>query len=147
MPASTYVGNQILNFYLRGVDIAPAAGVWVSLHTADPGLAGASEVTNGGGGAWPAYVRVDAAQGGAIASGWSASVAKSSQNLKDLLFPAHNGPANVTVTHVGFWDAPAGGNFLFPGVMLDQNNDPTTKTYAPSDEPVIHPNKILVLVN
>lgn len=143
MTASTYVGNQILNFYLRGVDIAPAAGVWVSLHTDDPGLNGANEVSTA---AWPAYARVDAALGGAIATGWSAAVAKASQNLKDLLFAANNGAAPVVVTHVGFWDAPAAGNFLFPGQVLDATNTPTTKTYAPSDEPVIHPNKIAVSV-
>lgn len=71
-----------------------ALGGYVSLHTADPGLTGASEVTGG------AYVRVLAAlPAGANGTGTAPSV--------DI-----NVPAGTTVTHVGVWTAASSGSFI-----------------------------------
>lgn len=129
MPASTYVGNAILNHFLRGVAAAAPARVFVSLHTADPGNAGANEVSTA---SWPAYVRRDAALGGAVASGFSAASGKASENLLELLFPPHNGAAPVTVTHFGLWDAATGGNLLWRGALT------ASKTLNPTDECIMH---------
>lgn len=71
-----------------------ALGAAVSLHTADPGLTGASEVTGG------AYARVAAVlPTGANGTGTAPAV--------DI-----NVPAGVTVTHVGVWTATTGGTFV-----------------------------------
>lgn len=129
MPASTTVGNAILNFYLRGVDITPPLRVYVSLHTADPGGAGANEVLVAN---WPAYVRKDPANGGAIATGFDAAANKATQNALEMLWPANNGAAAVTVTHVGIWDAATGGTFLAGAALL------ASKTIQVSDECVFH---------
>lgn len=129
MPASTYLGNAILNHFLRGVQAAVPARVYVSLHTADPGNAGADEVTVG---AWPAYVRRDAALGGAIATGFAAAADKASENLLELLYPAQDGAAPVTITHFGLWDAAAAGNLLWRGALT------AAKTLNPTDECIIH---------
>ena len=143
MPVSNAVGNAILNCYLRGVNITAPTGVWISLHDADPGITGANEVSTGD---WPSYARLHASQGGAVATGFDAAALKETRNALELLFAAHDGTANVTVTHVGFWDHPTAGNFIIPGQLVDQDDDPITKTFSPSDEPVIHADEILVAV-
>ena len=135
MPASTYLGNALLNSILRGVAFTPPTRVYVSLHTADPGLTGANEVTTA---AWPAYVRKDAAAGGAVATGFSAAAAKSTSNAQELLWPANNGAAPVVVTHFALWDAATGGNCLFADALS------ASKTFQPSDEGVLHANSLTI---
>lgn len=129
MTTSTYAGNAILDLFLRGVAVTPPSQVYISLHTGDPGASGANEVTTS---AWPSYARQNAAQGGAISTGFSAAAAKATSNLKQLLYAANDGAAQVVVTHFGIWDAATGGNFIH-GDLLD-----APKTYFPSDEGVIH---------
>lgn len=137
MPASTYLGNALLNLFLRGVALSPPTRVYVSLHTADPGLTGVNEVTLA---AWPAYTRRDAAVGGAVGTGFSAAAGKQSWNALDLLWAANNGAAPVTVTHFALWDAATGGNCLFADVLS------ASKTYQPSDEGVLHAGALSVSV-
>lgn len=93
MPASTYAANALLNLFLRGVALAAPARVYVSLHTGNPGNTGAAEVTTA---AWPAYARNDAAQGGAVATGFSAAASKATKNALDLLYAPHDGAAPIT---------------------------------------------------
>jgi len=138
MPASTYLGNALLNQFLRGVAATVPSRVYVSLHTANPGDAGSNEVTTV---AWPAYARLDAAQAGAIATGFSAAAAKATASLKELLWAANNGASPVTVTHFGIWDAITGGNLLFYDALT------SSKTYQPSDEGVLHAGALQVQVN
>lgn len=114
MPASTYLGNMLLNSILRGQAFTLPTSVFVSLHTADPTVTGANEVTVG---AWPAYTRIDADLATTIDTGWSVPSSKQSQNAKTLLFAAHNGGGDVTVTHFAIWDAVAGGNMLVYGTL------------------------------
>jgi hypothetical protein len=75
----------------------------VSAHTADPGDTGLNEVTGG------SYARVsitfNAPSAGAIDSSNTPSISI---------------PAGTTVTHVGYWDAPTGGNFLGYTDMTDE---------------------------
>lgn len=137
MPATTYAANAVLNLLLRGVALAPPAQVYMSLHTADPGLTGASEVTAA---AWPAYARQMAAQGGTVDTGFAAAASKQTQNAKLMTFGDNNGNNPVVVTHFAIWDAAAGGNCIFTG----QLDDP--KTYLPSDEAVIRANAMTITV-
>lgn len=78
------------------LDALGAVAVWASLHTADPGTTGASEVTGGS----PAYARKaitwNAASGGA---------------LDNNANPTFDVPAGVTVSHYGLWSAVSGGTF------------------------------------
>jgi hypothetical protein len=112
----------------------------VALHTANPGeSAGDNEVTTG---AWPAYVRMDSAAGGALSAAWSdPSLADGvSKNQNQLLYPVYNGASNLTVTHFSLWDAASGGNFLV-GAALS-----TARTIQPSDVFVIDIEKLTVRV-
>ncbi|MBB3947048.1 hypothetical protein GGQ73_003012 [Rhizobium skierniewicense] len=137
MPASTYAANALLNLFLRGVAFVAPARVYISLHTADPGVAGTSEVTLA---AWPDYVRLDAAQGGAVATGFMAAATKATENLLELLYPAHNGAAPITITHFAIWTAANGGEMIFQGALT------ANKTLNPTDECIIHAGDLDVTV-
>lgn len=76
-----------------------AAATRISLHTADPGTTGASEVTGG------TYARV--------ATTWGAASNGSSVGSQVTL----NVPAGVTVTHWGLWSAATGGTFEYGGAL------------------------------
>lgn len=75
-------------------DAAAARLLYVSLHTANPGSTGASEVTGGS----PAYARKALTFGAAASGAASAS---------EVTFDAPAG----TFTHFGVWSAASGGTF------------------------------------
>lgn len=107
--ASNYTEKNIIDAMLRGVAFPLPTKTFVSLHTANPGETGGNEVTTA---AWPQYVRVEAEQGAAIGTGWSAPADGVSRNAKQLTYPSMNGTADVTVTHFAVYDAVTGGNML-----------------------------------
>lgn len=113
---SNYTETNIVQTTLRGEAFPVPAGVYIALFTADPTDANvtANEVQVA---AWPAYVRRDAADGAAIATGWTAPADGVSSNAKAVTFPANNGAGSVTVTHVGLYDAATGGNLLYHAAL------------------------------
>jgi hypothetical protein len=78
------------------------AGLYVKLHTADPGSAGATAAAAG------STTRVACTQaassGGAIALNGTAPVWT-------------NGGTSETLTHISVWDASTAGNFLYSAVL------------------------------
>lgn len=100
MGISDYYENKILDHMLRGTAFTPPATVYLSLHSADPGETGTSEISGGG------YARQ--------AISWNAPSAGSMTNSADINFT--NMPA-VTVTHVAIWDASTAGNVLWSGAL------------------------------
>lgn len=78
------------------LDALGAVAVYVSLHTADPGTTGTSEVTGGS----PAYARKPVT--------WNAA---SAANLDNNANPAFDIPAGTTLTHFGLWSAATAGTF------------------------------------
>jgi hypothetical protein len=137
MPASTYAANAILNHFLRGVAAVSPARLYVALHTADPGNAGASEVATA---VWPAYTRLDAAQGESVETGFTAAAGKACTNAKELLYAPHNGVAPITVTHFAVWTDPLAGEMVFQGALT------APKTLNPTDECIIHANDLDIAV-
>jgi hypothetical protein len=144
MPASTYAGNKVLDLLLRGVAFSAPARVWASLHTADPLLTGANEVSTG---AWPAYARQDPAGGGAVGNGFTAASGKVTANALNILFPRHNGASPVTVGWVYIWDALTSGNPLLKAQIVTSGGSPTTKTIQPDDELIIYAGELDFLVD
>lgn len=69
---------------------------YVSLHSADPGDTGASEISGGS----PAYARIQGALAAASSSSRALTVGS-----------AHNVPASTTVAYVGLWSAATAGTF------------------------------------
>lgn len=99
MALSTFLRNALLDHYLGGSAYTQPT-VRISLHTADPGITGASEVAGG------SYARKPPT--------FSAAAAGSKASSADIDFTVM--PA-CTVTHVGIWDALSGGNFLQGGAL------------------------------
>lgn len=79
-----------------------AVAVYASLHTADPGATGTSEVSGGS----PAYARK--------AITWNAA---SSSNLDSSNAPVFNVAAGTTVTHFGLWSAVSAGTWYGGGAL------------------------------
>lgn len=88
---------------------AVTSATWISLHTADPGDTGASEV--GGG----SYARVQVNQDGTTSPFWNDAATSSMDNNGAITFPEGGGDANVT--HFGIYDASTAGNFLRGGAL------------------------------
>ena len=78
------------------------AGLFVKLHTADPGPAGATAAAVGS--ATRVAETQAASSGGAIAQNGTAPVWT-------------NGGTTETITHVSVWDAVTAGNFLYSAVL------------------------------
>lgn len=128
---SNYVEEQILNWTLRGAALSARTSVYIALFTGPPGEDGTANEVNPATSPWSNYERQDAADGASIELGWSVpasgAVATVSTNSKAIEFPANNGGASVTVTHVGLFDNAVGGNFLYGGALESQ------KTLNPGD--------------
>ena len=107
---SNYLEDAIIAWCFTGTTF-PAAltTVYVSLHTADPGDTGASEVAGGN------YARIAVAN-----AGWTKTTAgtASATNNADITFPSTGTVTwSGTVTHVGIWSASTAGNFLYGGAL------------------------------
>lgn len=87
------------------LDALGAVAVWASLHTADPGTTGTSEVSGGS----PAYARK--------AITWNAA---SGAGLDNNANPVFDVPAGTTITHFGLWSASSAGTFYGSGDITDE---------------------------
>jgi hypothetical protein len=90
------IANSILDALLRSTAWSEPAAVYGKLHTGDPGAAGTSNAAT-----HTTRVQFDfgAASGGAAT------------NSGDETFSSL--AASETISHLSFWDASSGGNFLF----------------------------------
>lgn len=92
MALSTFAKNE-------AADAVATVAAWASLHSADPGATGASEISGGS----PAYARVavtwDPASGGIVAADTGTPIE----------FDVASG---TTVRYGGLWDAATAGNWI-----------------------------------
>jgi hypothetical protein len=88
------------------------AATYISLHTADPGTTGTSEVTGG------TYARV-ATTWGTVTSG---SVTGSAAVI--------NVPAGTTITYWGLWTASTGPTFYYGGTLTASDTFGSAGTYS-----------------
>lgn len=107
MAKSDTHANAILDAI--GTGTTGFSSTYISLHTADPGDTGASEVTGG------SYARVQVNQDGATQPYWNSAASSSMDNNGAITFPQGGGDANVT--HFGIWDSASTGNFLRGGSL------------------------------
>lgn len=105
--ASNYLESKIIRSIFKGESFPVPTRIDIGLHTSDPGDTGAGEVTLA---QWPAYARVDAAKGGAVATGWTGESGGLVQNALQLLWPVYDGTPDLTITHWSAWDQ--AGNLL-----------------------------------
>jgi hypothetical protein len=103
------------------LDALGAVAVYASLHTADPGTSGTSEVTGGS----PAYARK--------AITWNAAA---SGDLDNNANPTFDVPASTTVSYFGLWSASSGGTFYGGGALSASETFSAQGTYTLSDADV-----------
>lgn len=103
------------------LDALGAVAVFASLHTADPGTTGASEVAGGS----PAYARK--------AITWNAS---SGGDLDNNANPTFDVPASTTVAYFGLWSAASGGTFYGGGALAASETYSAQGTYTLADADV-----------
>ena len=116
MSATDYLESKLLDHVLRNTAYSQPAGLYMSLHTANPGDTGtASEVTGG------SYARQPIA--------FNASVPGSGQALSNGAVSFTSMPA-TTVTYFGIFDAVSGGNPLFDGPLSSAQTTTAGATLA-----------------
>jgi hypothetical protein len=120
MPKSTTFSDNLIELIFNAVAIAnladnaasaPLTSLYVSLHTADPGLGG-SQATNET--AYTNYARIAVAR---TTAGWDAPSGGATQNAALIQFP-QCGVTGATVTHVAIGTDLAGaGRVLYAGAL------------------------------
>lgn len=148
MPATTYLGNMLLDATLRGQAFTVPAALYLALHTGDPSAAGtANEVSTAD---WPGYVRKDLLDGGAIAAAFDAAAAKATLNANEMLWAGQDGVVSVTVSWWSIKDHATAGNTLYYGLLvedpLDPDSTPDPKVIEPGDEFIIKADRLGVEV-
>jgi len=103
MALSTYAGNALLNAIARNTSFQ--ASPYASLHSADPALTGANELSGNGYGTRPAVT-------------FGAASAGATHNTATVSFPTASGDW-TEATHLGLWDADTAGNFLWGGALTN----------------------------
>lgn len=111
MDFSTYLGNAVIDHLLRNQSFTPPTTLYLSAHTADPGLTGTSEVSGAG------YARQAVAL--------SAASSKSTSNSAQIQIPMPSAGGPYVVSWLGVWDALTTGNFLFRSPLLGTNQEVT----------------------
>lgn len=119
MPKSTTICNDLLKLILQAVAIAniadnaasaPLTNLYLSLHTADPGIGG-SQLTNET--SYTNYARIPVARS---AGGWTVTGA-AAENAALAQF-AQCGASGATITHVAVGTASSGaGKVLYAGAL------------------------------
>lgn len=89
--------------------------VYASLHTADPGSSGTSEVSGGS----PAYTRESIS--------WAAAASGSVASDANIVFDV---PASTTITHLGYWSAVTSGTFYGSRALDTSQTFATQGTYT-----------------
>ena len=114
---SDYLETAFLNHVFRNTAFAKPSAVYISLHTADPGDAGAAtELTIGANGYTRVAVTVaDASWTAPSASGADMQIA----NAVAIAFgtPTGDWASGTPITHFGVWSAASGGNLLYSGAL------------------------------
>ncbi len=108
MPISTVERDARLNHFRGTAYRVVPTNYYIALHSADPGLTGASELPSTN-----AYARVAVSP---ATGSWGAPATNGAvrqiTNTNLISFPAATPAAWPTATHFGVWDAPTAGNFI-----------------------------------
>ncbi len=101
MSLSTVEKNKILDYLVNQSNMTAPTTPYLSLHTADPGTTGASEVTDG------TYARQN------VTAAFPAASSGSVSNDVAITYPAAT--TGFTATHYGIWTAVTAGTFIHGG--------------------------------
>lgn len=103
---SDQLANKILDKVLRGINFT-AAPIFMSIHTADPGILGLNEFNGNAGGA--------SGRQQVSTSGWAPAASGVSTNINTITWAALS---SGTIRYIGAWDQISAGNFLFGGPLI-----------------------------
>src|SRR5689334_20457017 len=92
---SSFLANALLNHTFRNVTYTPPTTIYAKVHIGDPGAAGTANAS---------------AQTTRVATTFAAAA---SGSIAISNTPEFTLNATETITHVSFWDASTGGNFLY----------------------------------
>lgn len=109
MSASNFLELELLDHVLGAAAYTAPATVYVSLHTADPGETGASEVASSN-----AYARAAVTNN---TTNFPAASGGSKSNGTAINFATPTGAGWGLCTHFGIWDASTSGNLLVAGAL------------------------------
>jgi hypothetical protein len=93
--------------------IGTGVSSYISLHSADPGTTGASEISGG------SYARVSVT--------WGSASAGSMANTNTLTI---NVPSSTTVAYFGLWSASSSGTYQCGGALSSSQTFNTAGTYS-----------------
>ena len=116
MAFSQYFATQVLS-WVKGAPFPTAlSNVYISLHSADPGVAGTNAdetaaITN-----TTNRTTIASSALGAVSGASGGGFEITNTGVVQLTTSANNSNA-ITVTHFGVWDAASGGNFLASGQL------------------------------
>jgi hypothetical protein len=110
MALSDYQEKRTLDNLFGAVTAVPAATYYLSLHTASPGQAGASEIASAN-----AYARVAVTNNSTNFPNSTGSPATKSNGVP-ITFPVPTGSWG-TASYFGIWDASTGGNFVGGNIL------------------------------
>lgn len=131
MALSEFVRAKLLN-WIKGTGFGAApANVYISLHSSDPGLTGAGEISTSG------YGRQTIAP-----AGWNTPANSGLDKVMDQVGTITFGPALAAswdVNFFGVWDASTAGNFLWGGTT-------TSRTVAINDSYIFDPGDLNLFV-
>ena len=116
MAFSQYFATQVLS-WVKGAPFPTAlSNVYISLHSSDPGDAGAngdvtSTITSSAN-----RTQISSAALSAVVGASGGGFEVTNTGVVQLTTSANN-TSPITVTHFGVWDAASGGNFLASGAL------------------------------
>tara|TARA_R100001443_G_scaffold109386_1_gene120642 strand:+ start:746 stop:1174 length:429 start_codon:yes stop_codon:yes gene_type:complete len=118
MAFSQYLADKVLSWYKNSTFPAAPTSVYVSLHSADPGVAGTTSDQTASivGGSSPYRVQIAAANLSSVGSASGGGYQITNSAVCQLTTNASNS-VGITVTHFGIWDAASAGNFLASGTL------------------------------
>jgi hypothetical protein len=131
---SNYTEDKIVDIFLRG-DSYNGGTVYLALFTAVSSGETPSVTEVNPAGTWTDYARQSAA--------WTAIDSGTGETKNDgtITFPANDGASDITVTHIGVYDALTSGNLLFYAELT------TPKTLAQGDVLSFASNSIVFTIN
>lgn len=102
MTVSNYLANAVIDKVLRAVNFVTTP-VYVGLHSSNPGITGAGEISGG------SYSRQQVST-----ASWNAAAARLSTNINAVQWL--NMPS-AALSYISLWDLPSNGNFLVGGSL------------------------------
>jgi len=117
---SQYLMDALLNEVFRGTGYTSPVALYVSLHSANPGVDGSNEISGN------AYARVASTFSAVEANG---AAGRKVANAASVLFAKATPAGWGEITHFGVWDALTVGNCLASGKLT------TAVTVAANEKP------------